>query len=66
MPPTFPTRRRPASTGRHPLVYLAAFSLLFSLFAFLARAGVFYVAAGTVAAVVLALGAIVAALRAKT
>ena len=64
MPPTFTTRRGPAP-GRHPLVYLAAFSLMFSLVAFFARAGVFYVAAGTVAAIVLAGGAIAVALRAK-
>jgi hypothetical protein len=65
MPPTLPTRRRPSSPGRHPLVYLAAFSLLFSLVAFFTRAGVFYIAAGTVAAIVLAGGAIAVALRGR-
>ncbi|MEX2157740.1 MAG: hypothetical protein WD773_12985 [Gemmatimonadales bacterium] len=65
MRPTFPIRRRPSPTGRHPLVYLAAFSLMFSLVAFFARAGVFYVAAGTVAAVVLAGAAIAVALRGR-
>jgi len=65
MPPTFPVPRRPAPSGRHPLVYLAAFSLMFALVAFFARAGVFYVVAGIVAAIILAGGAIAVALRGR-
>jgi hypothetical protein len=50
---------------RHPLVYLAALSLVFSIVALLARLGMFYVAAGALGAVVMAAGAIVIVLRAR-
>lgn len=65
MPPTMPAPRRRPSRGRHPFVYLAAVSLLFSLVAFAGRFGMFYIAAGALGAVVLAAGAILIALRAR-
>jgi hypothetical protein len=65
MPPTFPAPRRSRPRERHPFVYLAALSLVFSLVAFAARFGMFYVAAGALAAVLLAAGAILIALRAR-
>jgi hypothetical protein len=55
----------PPPRGRHPFVYLAALSLLFSLVAFAGRFGMFYIAAGALAAVLLAAGAILIALRAR-
>ena len=63
MPPTVPPPRRPRD--RHPLVYLAALSLLFSFVAFVGRFGMFYVTTGALAAVLLAAGAIVIVLRAR-
>lgn len=64
MPPTLPAhRRRPRD--RHPLVYLAALSLVFSIIAFFGRFGMYYVAAGALAAVLMAAGAILIALRAR-
>jgi hypothetical protein len=65
MLPRLPEPRRPRPRDRHPLVYLAAVSLLFSLVAFLGRLGMFYVAAGALAAVLLAAGAILIVLRAR-
>jgi hypothetical protein len=65
VPPTFPIRRRRPPRDRHPFVYLAAISLLFSFVAFAGRFGMFYVAAGALAAVLLATGAILIALRAR-
>jgi hypothetical protein len=65
MPPTFPKPRRARPRNRHPLVYLAALSLVFSLVAFVGRLGMFYVAIGALAAVLLAAGAIVIVLRAR-
>jgi len=59
-----PQPRRPRRE-RHPLVYLGAFSLLFSIVALFARLGMFYVAAGALGAVVMAVGAIVIVLRAR-
>ena len=50
---------------RHPFVYLAAISLVFSLVAFAGQFGMFYIAAGVLAAVLLAAGAILIALRAR-
>jgi hypothetical protein len=65
MRPSFPVPRRRPPRGRHPFVYLAALSLLFSLVAFAGRFGMFYIAAGALAAVVLAAGAILIVLRAR-
>jgi hypothetical protein len=65
MPPTLPERRAARPRNRHPLVYLAALSLVFSVVAFVGRLGMFYVAAGALAAVLLAARAIVIILRAR-
>jgi hypothetical protein len=65
MHPTFPTPRRARPGERHPLVHLAALSLLFSLVAFFGRFGMFYIATGALAAVLLAASAILIALRAR-
>jgi hypothetical protein len=65
VPPTLPQPRRSRPRDRHPLVYLAALSLLLSLVAFFGRFGMFYIATGALAAVLLAAGAIVIALRAR-
>lgn len=50
---------------RHPFVYLAAVSLLFSLVAFVGRFGMFFVAAPALLAVSFAVGAILIVLRAR-
>ena len=50
---------------RHPLVYLATVSLLFSVAAFVGRFGMFYVAAPALLAVCFAVGAILIVLRAR-
>jgi hypothetical protein len=63
MPLTLPAPRRPRPRDRHPLVYLAALSLLVSLVALFGRFGMFYAAAGALAAVLLAAGAILIVLR---
>lgn len=65
MIPRLPEPRPAPRRGRHPFVYLAALSLLFSLVAFLDRFGMFYVAAGALGAVVLAGAAIAIVLRAR-
>jgi hypothetical protein len=65
MPPTIPAPRRRPPRARHPLVYLAALSLLFSLVAFAGRFGMFYIVCGALAAVLLATGAIFISLRAR-
>jgi hypothetical protein len=65
MRPTFPVPRRRRPRERHPFVYLAALSLVFSLVAFFGRFGMFYVATGALAAVLLAAGAILIVLRAR-
>jgi hypothetical protein len=65
MVPTFPPPRRPRPRDRHPLVYLAAASLVFSIVALVGRLGIFYVAAGALGAVVMAAAAIVIVLRAR-
>jgi hypothetical protein len=65
MLPTLPAPRRARPRDRHPLVYLAALSLLFSLVAFFGRFGMFYVAGGALVAVLFALGAILIVLRAR-
>jgi hypothetical protein len=65
VPPTFPPPRRRPPRDRHPLVYLAALSLVLSVIAFLGRFGMYYVAAGAFAAVLMAAGAILIALRAR-
>jgi hypothetical protein len=62
---TLPEPRRARPRNRHPLVYLAAASLLFSLVAFVGRFGMFYIAAGALGAVVLAGVAIAIVLRAR-
>jgi hypothetical protein len=61
-----PTRRPPRRVReRHPLVYFAGLSLLFSILALFARFGMFYVGAGAVGAVVMGVGAIVIVLRGR-
>ena len=65
MPPTLPAPRRRRPRERHPFVYLAAGSLLFSLVAFASRLGMFAVATGALAAVCFAVGAILIVLRAR-
>jgi hypothetical protein len=65
MPPPFPTPRRTGPRDRHPLVYLAGLSLVFSLVAFVGRFGMYYVVGGALAAVLMAAGAILIALRAR-
>ena len=63
MLPTLPPPRR--ARERHPLVYFAGFSLLFSIVATFARFGMFYVVAGALGAVVMGVGAIVIVLRGR-
>ena len=63
MLPTRPPPRR--ARERHPLVYLAGLSLVFSIVALLARFGMFYVAAGALGAVIMGVGAIVIVLRGR-
>ena len=65
MPPTLPAPRRRAPRERHPLVYLAALSLLFSVIAFFGRFAMLSVVAGALAAVLMAAGAIFIVLRAR-
>ena len=50
---------------RHPFVYLATVSLLFSLVAFVGRFGMPYVVAAALLAVSFAVGAILIVLRAR-
>jgi hypothetical protein len=64
IPPTLLPRRR-SPRDRHPFVYLAALSLIFSLIGFFGRFGVVYVAGGALVAVVLATAAILSVLRAR-
>ena len=65
MPPTFPAHRHRRPRERHPFVYLAAVSLLFSFVAFASRLGMFAVASGALLAVAFAVGAILIVLRAR-
>ncbi len=59
-PPLPPPRR---ARERHPLVYFAGLSLLFAIIALLARFDFVFVAGGALGAVILAVAAIVIALR---
>jgi hypothetical protein len=61
LPELKPTPLRP----RHPLVYGAGFLLFMALIAFIGRVGTFWVLAAATLAVVMALGAIAIALRAR-
>lgn len=57
-------RTRPPR-GRHPFVYLAAFFLLVSFVAFIARIGMFWGVAAAILAILLACGAIASILRGR-
>jgi len=61
LPELKPTPLRP----RHPLVYGAGFFLFIALMAFMGRIGMFWVLLATTVAVVMAIGAIAIALRAR-
>jgi hypothetical protein len=61
LPELKPTRRRP----RHPLVYSAGFFLFIALMAFIGRIGLFWVLLAATLAVVMAIGAIALAVRAR-
>jgi len=61
LPELKPTPRRP----RHPLVYTAGFFLFIALMAFIGRIGLFWVLLAVTLAVVMAIGAIALALRAR-
>ena len=56
-----PTPVRP----RHPLVYGASFFLFVAVMAFIGRIGMFWVMLATILAVVMAIGAIAIAVRAR-
>ena len=61
MPELKPTPVRP----RHPLVYAAGFFLFIAVMGFIGRIGMFWVLLATTLAVVMAVGAIAAAVRAR-
>ena len=61
LPELKPTPLRP----RHPLVYGAGFFLFIAVVAFIGRIGMFWVLLATTLAVVMAVGAIAAAVRAR-
>ena len=61
LPELKPTPLRP----RHPLVYGAAFFLLVALLSFLGRIGLFWVLLAATLAIVMAIGAIAIAVRAR-
>jgi hypothetical protein len=60
-----PELKRTPLRPRHPLVYGAGFFLFIAVLAFIGRIGMFWVMLATILAVVMAIGAIAIAVRAR-